>query len=188
MRMRMPLYDFLGMSVCVWEGRTLYVANNLWHLKRNQLIILSFAPSPSRTMLPTLPVLCLISFLPFPSLPLSHLPQLKAALQEIWKRSASHYQRRWRNWVLSCSPNAFKLQLKLAPKPQLCKQIRARPLACRHLNLMPLDVQQVLVQPSWTGRCCVSDDVLAIIWLHAHLYTTSAVVLCIVFCCFINTL
>ena len=58
----------------------------------------------------------------------------------------------WKELGLECcSPNAFKLQLKLTPKLQLCEQIRARPLAGRHLNLPSPDVQQVLVQPSWTG-------------------------------------
>ena len=53
---------------------------------------------------------------------------------------------------LECSsPIAFKLQLKLTPKPQLCEQIRAQPVAGRHLSLPSPDVQQVLVQPSWTG-------------------------------------
>ena len=56
---------------------------------------------------------------------------------------------------LSCSPNAFKLQLKLTPKPQLCEQIRARPVH-------GLQASQLNASRCATGACAAGLDRLCI--------------------------
>ena len=119
-------------------GHVLHVANNLWYLKRSHLIILCSAPFPSCTMLPTLPALCLISFLHSPScsaFPSStaecnitrDLKKLRLTLLTVLKKLglellSQHIQ----TAAEACSKIVRSYASRLGP--DLC-------MACRHLNL-----------------------------------------------------